>query len=193
MSIDVETLKLGPNDEGRALSADEFASAEFEGPWRYERVEGRLVVALPAGPIHNDNAKPWRKVLGLYWGLHPEVVDDVVYECWLRIDERNDRIGDIGVYLVKEGPHAPMPGRVPDLVVEVVSPDRVSRERDYVGKRDDYHKFGIREYVVVDRFAHRLTVLAYAPGGYVERTLTPAETYTTPLLPGLAIPLANAL
>src|SRR6266511_6202695 len=37
-------LILGPEDTGRAVSAEEFASAEFVGSYKYERVGGRLIV-----------------------------------------------------------------------------------------------------------------------------------------------------
>ena len=58
-------------------------------------------------------------------------------------------------------------------------------------KRADYHKLGIREYVIIDRFAQTVTVLTYAPDGYEEQILTTDDVYTSPLLPGLAIPLAD--
>jgi Uma2 family endonuclease len=57
-----------------------------------------------------------------------------------------------------------------DLVVEIVSQDPASRQRDLVTKRIDYAAAGIREYWIVDPFENRVTVLAlegntYAPLG----------------------------
>jgi Uma2 family endonuclease len=47
-----DVLALGPDDNGRLVSDDEFAAADFAEPWKYERVEGRLVVMYPNGPEH---------------------------------------------------------------------------------------------------------------------------------------------
>ena len=83
------------------------------------------------------------------------------------------------------------PTGVPELMFEVVSPDKVSRERDYVRKRAEYHRFGVREYVIIDRFQRIVTVLSYAPNGYEERILTVDDTYESPLLPGFSIHLSE--
>ena len=74
---------------------------------------------------------------------------------------------------------------------EIVSPAATSRDRDYVKKRSEYERLGVKEYVIVDRFKKQVTVLTLTPGGYQEQVLTPADTYTSPLLPGLAIALAE--
>ncbi len=77
----------------------------------------------------------------------------------------------------------------PDIVVEILSSDR---NRDLVRKRQLYAAAGVREYWIVDPAADRVTLLELDDGGYVERAaLTAADTLTTPLLPGLAIPLAD--
>ena len=93
-------LELGPDDAGRALSAEEFADAVYKEPWRYERERGRLVVMAPDGGDHVETASPWLRKLYAFWDNHPEVVDLVVGNAWIRVDDGTDRIGDIGVYLV---------------------------------------------------------------------------------------------
>ncbi len=45
--------------------------------------------------------------------------------------------------------------------------------------------------MIVDRFRKIVTVLTHRPEGYDERVLTVDEVYESPLLPGLAIPLAE--
>lgn len=193
MSIPSAMLKLGPEDHGRRISSEEYANAEFQEPWSFERVDGRLIAVAPAGEEHALCAEPWRDRLVLYKLQHPGVIYLVISEAWLRVDGSTDRIGDIGVYLQTEEPRPKVPDRVPDLMFEIVSPDRRSRSRDYVDKRADYHRFGVREYVIIDRFNGNVTVLQHAPEGYREQILRTPETYTTPLLPGLAIPLAEVL
>jgi Uma2 family endonuclease len=184
-------LTLGPEDDGRFVSAGEFASAEFVEPWKYEREGGRLVVMSPDGQKHHDSSRPWRMKLHAHWLDHPEQVEDVVIGSWVRPDAGTDRVGDIGIYLVTEGPVAPIPDRIPDLMFEVVSPGKKSRERDYIKKRAEYHRLGVREYVIVDRKARRVTVLTHAADGYEEQVLRAPDVYRTPLLPGLEIPLAD--
>ena len=53
-------LRLGPSDHGRAVSAEEFAAADYDGPWRYEREQGRLIVMPPDGPGHDGSSEPLR-------------------------------------------------------------------------------------------------------------------------------------
>ena len=79
---------------------------------------------------------------------------------------------------------------VPDIVVEIPSTDR---SHDLVFKRRIYAQAGVREYWIFDPVNDTVLSLELQDGGeYVERpTLTAADTLTTPLLPGLSIPLAD--
>ena len=77
----------------------------------------------------------------------------------------------------------------PDIVVEVLSSDR---NRDLVRKRQVYAEAGIPEYWIFDQVNQVARQLELRDGEYVERTvLTADDTLTTPLLPGLEIPLNN--
>jgi Uma2 family endonuclease len=186
----VETrVRLGPSDAGVRLSRREFAEADFEEPYIYERVKGRLVVMSPAGPDHRKVSRPFRRELGGYWGLDPDLVDDVDVEGWVATSEDDDRIPDICVYLAGPSSGQPVPHRVPDVIFEFVSRNRLDQERDYIDKRLEYHAIRVREYVIVDRFKRSVLVLTWQDGDYAERTLGPDEEYTTPLLPGLRIVL----
>jgi Uma2 family endonuclease len=187
-------LTLGPEDHGRAVSAEQFASADFVEPWTYEREEGRLIVMAPDGEDHVDFAERWCDALVLYKRLdRPDIVQKVVSNAWIRLDEGADRVAHIGVYLVSDQAMPPIPHRVPEIIFEIVSPGRGPRDRDYVEERRDDLCLGVREYVIIDRFKKRVTVRSYVRRSYRERVLTPADTYTSPLLPGLAIPLAEVL
>jgi Uma2 family endonuclease len=186
-------LHLGPEDDGRPVSADEFASAVYAEPWRYERVDGRLVVMSPQGHDHAFVLGEWRDRLGIYRQQRRDVVYAVFTDAWLHVSPGSDRIGDIGVYLVKKPPARRSPDQPPDLMFEFVSGQTVDRRRDYVEKRKEYYLAGIQEYVIVDRFQKKVTVCTYGPEEYEECVLTVADTYTSPLLPGLEIPLAEVL
>ena len=77
----------------------------------------------------------------------------------------------------------------PDIVVEILSSDR---SRDLVRKRQLYAEAGVPEYWIFDPRRDTATLLELRDGQYVERAVLDADaTLTTPLLPGLAIPLSD--
>ena len=77
----------------------------------------------------------------------------------------------------------------PDIVIEILSTDR---NRDLVHKRRVYAEAGIPEYWIFDWLHDIARQLELRDGQYGERAvLTINDTLTTPLLPGLAIPLAD--
>jgi Uma2 family endonuclease len=193
MATDRTILRLGQQDEGRYVSSEEFADAEFDEPWRFEREDGRLIVMAPAGEGHIDASEPWRDQLVAYKIAHPGIVQRVVSEAWIRVNDGTDRIGDIGVYLVSDGPVARIPDRIPELMFEIVSPDRVSRDRDYVKKRAEYRQLGVKEYVIVDRFEKKVTVCRFAPDHDEDRILTIDDVYESPLLPGFSVRLSDVI
>ena len=187
----LDPLHLGPLDVGRIISRDEFATASFEEPYHYERVEGKLKIMSPDGWEHVETSEPWRDELGAYRLAHPEIVRRVTSHAWVRIDGDNDRIGDIGVYLMRDQPSTQIPDLVPDLIFEFVSPSKEDRRRDYVLKRAAYERVGIREYVIIDRFDRKVTVLTLREGRYAERVIPADGRYESPLLPGFALDLAG--
>ena len=77
----------------------------------------------------------------------------------------------------------------PDIVVEILSTDR---NRDLARKRQIYAEAGVREYWPIDPRNDTVVQLELRDGEYFERAvLGPDDTLTTPLLPGLSIPLGQ--
>ena len=189
--MSVSKLFLSHPDEGIVLTCEEFAEAAFEKPWRYERAAGRLVVMVPSGHDHHSTAEPFRDHLGAYRLSHPDIVDHVFQESWMSVDEDHDRLPDIAVYLRESTGR--IPERIPDLIFEVVSESEKDRRRDYEEKRREYERIGVREYVIIDRFEHRVTVLQLNDGIYAETRLGSDDIYTSALLPGMEIPLAGVI
>ena len=187
------SLSLGINDHGASLSADEFAHAHFEEPWRYELVQGKLIVMAPNGDDHVSSGEPILDAIFGYKLAHRETVSRVVPEAWIAIDDNTNRIADLAVYLKSARSNLKIPKLVPDLVVEIVSGGGEDRKRDYVDKRAEYLRIGVKEYVILDRFQGRLTVLRRVRGRFVESQLGVDDVYTSTLLPGLKIPLNGIL
>jgi Uma2 family endonuclease len=80
----------------------------------------------------------------------------------------------------------------PDLVLEVVSDS--TRRTDEVVKRKLYERFGVAEYWVADPVVDRLRIYRREGGIFaraVELSAEAGDSLTTPLLPGLSIPLTE--
>lgn len=84
---------------------------------------------------------------------------------------------------------------VPDLAVEVRSPS--TWHYDVGAKRQRYEQHGLPELWLVDTTGRVVTALRRsgpsAPGFDVEQKYSADEALTSPLLPGLALPLAEVL
>ena len=186
-------LKLGPDDTGLRLSAAEYAAAEWQRPYRFERVHGRVVAMSPSGPEHRWSAGILRRELDAYWRDHTDVVQFVDFEGWVATSPDDDRLPDICVYLRGSADREKVPHRVPELIFEFVSESRRDQERDYIYKREEYHRVGVKEYVIVDRFKASALVLTWRKGDYAERVLGIADDYTSPLLPGFTVALRDVL
>ena len=117
--------------------------------------------------------------------VHPDQVTILSH------DPRHVLVPDVAVILTGQ------PGRivggyfegVPDITVEVLSSDR---NRDLIRKRQIYADAGVAEYWIFDPVTDTALVLELRKVDYISRgLLTADDTLTTPLLPGLAIPLAE--
>ena len=80
----------------------------------------------------------------------------------------------------------------PDLVIEIGSPS--TRKRDETIKRHLYERSGVSEYWVVDPELDLVRVYRREAEGFsraIEMSVDAEDILTTPLLPGLALPLAR--
>jgi len=80
----------------------------------------------------------------------------------------------------------------PDLAVEVLSP--ATRRKDVITKRHLYERFGVKEYWLVDPELDAIEVYRLMEGTYrreAELSTEEGDSLTSPLFPGLQIPLAE--
>ena len=178
----------GPEDNGTILTPRAFDRAEFEEGWRYELINGVLVVS----PIPFEREGELNEELG-YWLRHyqhghPEgicLLSTLVERVIVLGDNRRrpDRVIWIGP------PSILRQKRLPTIVAEFVSKRKRDRLRDYETKRDEYLAAGIKEYWVIDRFAKKVAIFT-KPGRRIRATVLEADQdLTSSLLPGFALPL----
>lgn len=188
----VGRLRLGPRSAGLLLTPEEFDRARGRKGWRYELINGVLVVSpIPSrrerGP--NDELGHW---LRLYQESHPQgsSLDATVPEEELETGPNRRRVDRaIWAGLGRD----PEEGEPPTIAAEFVSAGKVNQERDYVAKRAEYRAIGVREYWVIDRFQRTLTVYSFDGEKDEERVIPEDRTYETPVLPGFVLDLKKLL
>ena len=78
----------------------------------------------------------------------------------------------------------------PDLAIEVLSPS--TRRKDEHAKRERYELTGVREYWIVDPQRQTVRVFRREADGFgPAEELSKDDTLSTPLLPGLALPVSE--
>ncbi len=70
----------------------------------------------------------------------------------------------------------------PQLVIEVVSPGKKNRDRDYRYKRSQYQARGISEYWIVDPIEQKITLFNLVEGLYEERIFKEDQAIASQLL-----------
>src|SRR5689334_2373663 len=133
--------KIGPADNGRPMSLEEFAPAEGQEGYRYELGRGVVVVSDIPNPAHLALLFAIRLQLIGYQFAHPGKVYGVAGggECKVLVRQfESERHPDLAVF--KTPP--PSAGSevwetwLPELAIEIVSPG--SERRDYEEKREEY-------------------------------------------------------
>ncbi|MBW3598707.1 MAG: Uma2 family endonuclease [Planctomycetes bacterium] len=183
--------QLGRDDNGMLMTPEEFDAVEdWEEGFRYELVRGVLVVNPPPsiGELNPNDELGY--LLRSYRDRHPQgaAINDTTPEFTIRTStgrRRADRA--IWAGLGRNPDHA---NDRPTIAIEFVGPRSRDRQRDYIDKRREYAEAGVREYWLIDRFRRTMTVFR---GLKEETIIAEGETYTTDLLPGFELPLAQLL
>jgi Uma2 family endonuclease len=183
---------FGPFSAGVSMTPDEFDRAEFEEGWRYELINGVLVVTpIPLEEERDPNGE-LGYLIRFYHHHHPNgaTLNGTVSEQTVKT-LKNRRRADRVIWAGLGRP--PRRGETPTIIAEFVSAGKRNWLRDYEEKRDEYLELGVKEYWVFDRFQRTLTVFTRQGKRIKKRVITEKETYTTDLLPGFELPLAQLL
>jgi Uma2 family endonuclease len=188
----VRRLRLDPRSAGLLLTAKEFDRARFREGWRYELINGVLIVSpTPSRQERtpNDRLGQW---LWNYRDQHPQgsSLDSTVPEEEIET-KKNRRRMDRAIWAGLG--RLPEEGEAPTIIAEFVSEGKVNQERDYIAKRAEYREIGVREYWVIDRFRRSLTVYVFAGEKDEEHLIPEGQKYSSPLLPGFELDVARIL
>ncbi len=179
-------IRIGPKDHGRHMSLEAFDLAEGQEGYLYELSRGVITVMDVPNSPHLAQVTAVRRQLNAYDLAHPNRIYTIAAgsECKILLaDLESERHPDLAIYKTW-----PPKGKnlwvkwIPELVIEVISPG--SEYRDYEEKREEYFRFGVREYWIVDAAKQQMVVLRRSAAGWTERILRPPKIYRTRLLPG---------
>ena len=189
------TRLIGPDDHGQPATLEEFIAADFEEGFLYELSRGVIDVAEVPGLNHGRTVHRVARLFIHYDDAHPGVINYGAGggECRIRLPGMvSDRHPDQAIYLDPPPPgQSPWTRWIPHIVVEIVSLG--GEERDYVLKREEYLRAGVREYWIIDPMTEELRILSRDGDVWSETILKRGQPYQTPLLPGLEVRLEELL
>ena len=176
------------------MSADEFLAIQDDSAF-YELIDGVVIVSPSPTPRHQQVLLDIILQVGNYLRDHPvgmlfpeldvhlgtsDSGRDVVYRPEATF-VRSERVADV------VQPDQKISG-APDLVVEIVS--RGSRRFDSETKKDDYQRFGVREYWLIDPDRDTMTFFRLSEGRYSSAD-TDRDRFTSEAIPGFTLDLAR--
>ncbi len=184
-------LRIGPADNGRTMTLEDFLDADVEEGFRYELGRGVLeVTQVPKDP-HGQVVTNLYLAIANYYRTHPGFVlrfgggAEFQFVIPTVVSGRNP---DLGVVL--RGAPKDWRGRsVPALAAEVVS--RTSERRDYETKRVEYLAYGLLEYWIVDPLKRQVTVLSRQGDNWDEAVFRDQQVIGTQVLPGFVTTVAE--
>ncbi|MGE5198005.1 MAG: Uma2 family endonuclease [Rhodospirillaceae bacterium] len=163
---------------------------------RHELIDGEHVVTPSPNTLHQEVSRALFRVLDAYVERHR--LGEVLYAPFdVKLSLFTVLVPDLVYFTAERFRHVVNDRHAtaaPDLVVEILSPG--TRRRDKGRKRVIYDREGVREYWIVDPESRSVTVLRRpdAVAGLTDvslATLAAGAVLTSPLFPGLRLPLRD--
>ncbi len=174
---------------GLRMIANEFLKLLGDG-YNYELIDGVVTLSPSPTPQHQ------RVAMEIAYQLKSFLCDDPIGEVLPEVDVhlgRGPAGGDLvyrpEVLFVRAERLPEMREKIiggPDLVVEVVS--RGSRRMDSETKKNDYERFGVREYWLIDPQREAMTFWRLKDGEFVEVPAT-GDTFASEAVAGFELDL----
>lgn len=183
-----------PQTIERLYTFEEYLNYDDGTDNRYELVDGKLELMNPPTIQHFLLAKFIERLLdaeinrlGLDWLCFKET--------GVRTGKNKSRLTDVCVVTSAQAKELMNESAVfetaPLLVVEVVSPESISR--DYRRKRSEYAALEIPEYWIVDPLKNQICVLLLEEGLYEETVFTGSQQIASRTFPELSITVEQVL
>jgi len=173
------------------LTYDDFVRFPDDG-MRHELIDGEHFVTPSPNPRHQRILGSLYLEIGNHLKAHP--IGEVYFAPLDVVISDVDVVEPDLLYMSRErAAEVLVPEHVrgvPELVVEIAS--KGTRKRDETIKRAPYERAGVSEYWVIDPEIDVVRVYRNSADGFsrlIELRRDAADTLTTALMPGLAIPL----
>ena len=169
---------------------DDYCALPDDGN-RYELIEGVFYMAPAPSKRHETVSRAY------YFLIWPHVRDGglgQVYDAPFDVIFASGDVAQPDLFFVSQERGEILTARgcdgAPDLVIEILSPS--NSYHDLERKRRLYERYGVKEYWITDPETRTILALALNGGEYVERgTYGVGDELSTPLIPGLVIPVAQ--
>jgi len=176
------------NTAAQRLTFEDYLTYDDGTDNRYELVDGELILMTPPRVEHFLIAKfldqqfeaeiqrfslPWLtfREAGVRTGFNKSRLMDL---CVVTQEQAQELLGQAAVFQT-----------APRLIVEVVSPESITR--DYRYKRSEYAALAVPEYWIVDPLEARVTQLLWEEGLYEETVLTGKQAIPSATFPDLTL------
>jgi len=176
------------NTVTQRLTFEDYLTYDDGTDNRYELVDGQLLLMNPPRIEHFLISKflekqldaeierlslPWLtfREAGVRTGFNKSRLTDL---CVVTQEQTQELLGQAAVFQT-----------APQLIVEVVGPESVTR--DYRYKRSEYAALGVPEYWIVDPLETKIAQLLWEEGLYEETVLTGDRAISSPTFPELSL------
>ncbi|MDX2213414.1 MAG: Uma2 family endonuclease [Oculatellaceae cyanobacterium bins.114] len=180
----------------KSLTFEEYLAYDDSTDTRYELVDGELV-EMP--PESDENLEIARKLLLELIRHLP--VSWVAWGTELEVTGRRARCRLPDLLVHTEASKAALAGTTratitrdmppPALVIEIVSPGKANRDRDYRYKHTEYAAREIDEYWIIDPKERQITVCHWIDGQYEDKVYRGSDQIQSNIVPNFALTSAE--
>ena len=192
-------MTLATASPSKLMTLEEYLSYDDGTDTRYELVNGELVKMPTESPINCQIAK----FLMFEFAKHFPIALICHKDIEIVVSGRRAKVRLPDLVLLSEDGHEALTNQrsntiiqempSPVLVVEVVSPGRENRDRDYRYKRTEYAARGINEYWIIDPEMRQITICLWVDGQYEDKIYTGDMQISSTVVLGFALNVEQVL